>query len=217
MSSCLPPLHAQSKAWRSRTLVAQAKQNGYCGAQKRWKHHLKKVSSDVLDDVNSFCQAISGAPRVRMRISRNCCSDAKGVVALRARRRLGVKIWKKKKGARGSRAHFVTPVQSLAIGRERQTSITAIANAFQISHRQAGREMKVHAAMVVELQVVLLTRLCEWLEAARPLLELGLVSKCYDGASHRVRGFMQQAGTQASNFESQRQATVDIEATEVPL
>ena len=201
-----------------RDLRSKAQQAGYFGAQRRWGKHSKKVRKEVLEDVSTFCEAVSGASRVRMRISRNCFSNADRTVALRAHKRLGVKIQQKRVSAHKGGFFKVTPTQTLAIGRERQTSIARIATAFVISPRQAGTEMKVHAEMVVKLQIMLLNRLCVWLETARPQLDLGLVTKCYDGASHRVRTSMHQAWTQASKeIEKQRQSTVDIEAAEVPL
>lgn len=210
------PCRLRTQSYRD--LRSKAQKSGYFGAQRRWAKYSRKVKKHVLEDVSTFCEEISTASRVRVRIGRNCFSDANRTVALRAKKGLGVKILQKSGSGHRVGAFKVTPAQTLAIGRERQTSIAAIASAFVISPRQAGAEMRVHAEMVVKLQVMQLMRLSEWLETARPQLDLGLVSKCYDGASHRVRASTQQGGTQASQrIEMQRQSTVEIEAAEVPL
>ena len=144
----------------------------------------------VPNEVETFCEALADAARVRVRICRNGFRRENHASKLRVSRsrnkEFGVHILSKKmKGRQARKTGKITDSLTLCSGREWTAGPKAMSFVFQISQRQAGRECMVHAAMVVSVQLNMLEALIQWV-AQRNDLELAMVAKSFDGASSQI-------------------------------
>ena len=210
------------REWKG--LTTPKKRAAHVRETKKFRSRVGKHRHKVLNEVETFCEALADAARVRVRICRNGFRRGDHASKLRVSRSrnqaFGVHILSKKmKGRQARKTGKITDSLTLCIGREWTAGPKAMSFAFQISQRQAGRECMVHAAMVASVQLNMLEALIQWV-AQRNDLVLAMVAKSFDGASLRLRGRgcgvarPDQPLDLGSPIEAQRSSTMEIEAAE---